>query len=85
MAELAAPKACTWESASPMRFRAARNWPSGAGPGVTTSISVPPAKSMPRFRPWVKKATHAAMMASAEIAAAKGASRTKSMCVLLGR
>ncbi len=79
------PNCWTWGSDSPVFSIALRRSPMGAWPGVVTWISVPPEKSMPRFRPWAKNEAQEASMASADRPAANGASRTKSMCVLLGR
>src|SRR3979411_754276 len=49
-----------------------------------TSISVPPLKSMPKFRPWVKNSTIATIESAAEIEKLMRRKRVKSKCVSSG-
>src|SRR6202035_5739978 len=49
-----------------------------------TSISVPPLKSMPKFRPWVKNSVIATIESSAEIGKLMRRKRVKSKCVSSG-
>ena len=49
-----------------------------------TSISVPPLKSMPKFRPWVKNSVIATIDSSAEIGKLMRRKRVKSKCVSSG-
>ena len=85
MAELAAPKPCTWASRAPRLGMVARSRLRGAGPGVVTSTWVPPVKSMPRFSPCTANDAIEPRIRSADRAAAMGANRTKSNFVSWGR
>src|SRR5882757_3198059 len=49
-----------------------------------TSMSVPPLKSMPKFRPWVKNSVIATIDSSAEIGKLIRRKRVKSKCVSSG-
>jgi len=49
------PYSCSWTSPRPSPEIVARILAMSTGPALfCTSISVPPLKSMPKFRPWVK-------------------------------
>ena len=49
--ELSSPNRCTPEECTPWAASAARSRGKSAGSGVRASITMPPAKSMPRLRP----------------------------------
>ncbi len=83
-AALGEPKPCTWASLTPLRPNSARNWARGAGPAVAVSITVPPAKSVPKFRPVVARLPAEASTSTPETIAAMGARRVNLKCVWAG-
>src|SRR5947209_7919921 len=72
-------------SPSPSPLSVARIAPMSAAPDFDcTSNSVPPLKSMPKFRPWVKNSVIATIESTAEIGKLMRRNRVKSKCVSSG-
>src|SRR3954464_12776991 len=79
------PNCCSWMSPSPRVLSVARIAPMSAAPDLDcTSKSVPPLKSMPKFRPWVKNSVIATIDSKAEIGKLMRRKRVKSKCVSSG-
>src|SRR3954453_10429050 len=79
------PNCCSWTSPSPRPPRVARICAISAEPDLAcTSISVPPLKSMPKFRPCVKNRMIAMIDSVAEIGNEMRRNWVKSKCVSSG-
>ena len=81
----AVPKVCTSTSPRRMALRAARTAAASTGlPGVATSTTVPPLKSMPSVRPWVKQRASEPITATIDRKPISRATPTKCRLVLAG-
>src|SRR6478752_2960622 len=79
------PNCCNWMSPRPRVLSVARIEAMSAEPDFDcTSISVPPLKSMPKFRPWVKNRMIAMIDSVAEIGNEMRRNWVKSKCVSSG-
>src|SRR3954447_16123984 len=79
------PNCCSCTSPRPSPLSVFRIEPISAAPDLAcTSKSVPPLKSMPKFRPWVKNSVIATIESKAEIGKLMRRKRVKSKCVLSG-
>src|SRR4029077_8439861 len=79
------PNCCNWTSPRPRPLSVVRIAPISAVPDLArTSISVPPLKSMPKFKPWVKNSVIATIESVAEIGKEIRRNCVKSKCVSSG-